>query len=454
MPSLAVWMNGRRVGTWTPGASKASEFIYDEKWIHSRFFRALSLSIPVTADLTVRGMNVTNYFDNLLPDNPDIRKRLGARFKVRAETFELLTAIGRDCVGAVQLLPPDTQPEGWNEVRALPQTQAQVAAHLRSVTAPASGFGANEEPDAFRISIAGAQEKSAFLQMGGKWFRPEGATPTTHIMKLPMGVIAGGLDFKLSVENEWLCALFLEAIGLDVARTHIERFEDLTVLVVERFDRRWVGVEQAEVGRRNFSPGKGMYIVRLPQEDFCQAFGLPLEEKYEKDGGPSIGQGLQLLAGSDRAAADRNHFVLSQLLFWLLAAPDGHAKNFSIQHAVGARYHLTPLYDVLSAWPLIGRGPKQRQYEKVSLAMALRGKSAHYRLNSIHARHWRDLAHSAGIEGLWERMIETVERAAGVFKSLEKRLPSEFPESVYAAIAKGIGRHAADFLQGVKDLAS
>lgn len=450
MPSLAVWMNGQRVGTWSTGKSEASEFIYDKAWTTSKFFRALSLSIPVTADFSVRGANVTYYFDNLLPDNPDIRKRLGARFKVRTDTFDLLTAIGRDCVGAVQLLPVDAAPEGWDRIQATALNGAQVAAHLRSVVAPASGFGANEDPDEFRISIAGAQEKSASLRMGGKWFRPEAATPTTHIMKLPMGVIAGGLDFKLSVENEWLCAQFLDAIGLNVARTSIERFEDQTVLVVERFDRRWIGVEPEAVNKRGFTPGKGVYLARLPQEDFCQAFGLPLEKKYEKDGGPSITQGLRLLSGSEQSAADRSHFVLTQLLFWLLAAPDGHAKNFSIQHSVGGRYQLTPLYDVLSAWPLIGKGAKLKQYEKVSLAMALRGKQAHYRLNSIQTRHWFELAQSIGIEGLWERMIETVERAPSAIASLEKILPKDFPENVYVAIGKGIDRHAKEFLDGIK----
>jgi serine/threonine-protein kinase HipA len=444
-------MNGQRVGTWTP-AKGASEFVYERDWIKSPYFRPLSLSIPVTVDLTVRGHQVTTYFDNLLPDNLEIRKRLGERFKVRAETFELLTAVGRDCVGAVQLLPPDTEPSGWNEIHATPLTEAQVALHLRAVTAPASGLGALSDADAFRVSLAGAQEKSAFLRMGGKWFRPLGATPTTHIMKLPLGIVGGGLDFNLSVENEWLCARFLQAMGLSVANTSIETFEDQTVLVVERFDRRWIGTEPAAVSRRGFSPGRGTYIARLPQEDFCQALGVPLERKYEKDGGPSMTQALQLLAGSEDAAADRSHFVLTQLLFWLLAAPDGHAKNFSIQHTVGGRYRLTPLYDVLAAWPLIGRKAKQLQYEKVSLAMALRGKNKHYRLNSVQARHWWALARSVGVEGLWERMIETVERGSETFYSLEKRLPANFPESVFNAIGKGIKRHAKTFLGGVKHI--
>lgn len=286
--------------------------------------------------------------------------------------------------------------------------------------------------------------------MGGKWFRPHGPTPTTHILKLPMGIIAGGLDLTLSVENEWLCAQFLKAMGLNVANVSIERFEDLTVLVVERFDRRWLGAEPAVVNKRGFAPTKGVFPIRLPQEDFCQALGVPPEKKYQKDGGPSIADGLRLLSASEHATADLSHFALSQLMFWLLAAPDGHAKNFSIRHEAGGRYHLTPLYDVLSAWPLIGKGSKLRQYEKVSLAKGLRRNSVHYRLNAIQARHWRDLAESTGVDGLWERMVEAVEGPPEAIDAVGKKLPKGFPESVYAAIADGVDRHASAFLAGLK----
>lgn len=449
MPSLAVWMNGQRVGTWTQGTAAASLFEYEPSWVESDFFRVLSLSIPLTADLKVRGPEVTNYFDNLLPDSEAIRRRIGARFSVRADTFALLTAIGRDCVGAVQLLPIDARPVGWDQIRATRISEAQIAAHLRNVTSPASGIGAPEDDQPLRISIAGAQEKTALLRMGDEWFWPEGATPTTHILKLPLGIIGGGLDFGYSVENEWLCAQFLDALGMRVARTEMQQFEDVKVLVVERFDRRWVGVGEKELAKRKFSPPKGAYIARLPQEDFCQALGLPKKMKYENKGGPSIKDGLQLLSGSENEAADKAHFVTTQLLFWLLAAPDGHAKNFSLHLQAGGRYRLTPLYDVLSAWPLIGKGPKLLQYEKVGLAMAVRGKNAHYKLKAIQTPHWKDLARIAAVPELWERMIAQIERAPAIIEDLESRLPKGFPAQVYESIRDGVAWHAQIFMNGL-----
>jgi serine/threonine-protein kinase HipA len=449
MASLTVWMNGQEVGTWTRRATGTSDFVYAPSWIESKFSRALSLSIPITADRTVRGPQVTNYFDNLLPDNPDIRKRIGDKWSVRTETFDLLTAIGRDCVGAVQLLPAGEEPVGWNEIRATPLDKAQIAAHLRQVTRPGHGFGSDDDDDEFRISIAGAQEKTALLRMSRKWYRPEGATPTTHILKLPLGIIGGGVGFHQSVQNEWLCSEFLHAIGMDVARTEMLVFEDQHVLSVTRFDRRFLGASEAEVTSRKFAPGKRMYIARLPQEDLCQSFGLPSAKKYENKGGPSVKAILELLAGSDDAADDMGHFLVAQLLFWLLAAPDGHAKNFSVQFTAGGGFRMTPLYDVLSAWPLIGRGAKRWQYEKVKLAMAIAGKSRHYRLAEIQARHWKELALAFGAEKLWERMVDVVERAEPSMAGLEARLPDNFPEEVFRSIFEGIQRHVAAFRRGM-----
>jgi serine/threonine-protein kinase HipA len=114
-------------------------------------------------------------------------------------------------------------------------------------------------------------------------------------------------------------------------------FGDQTVLVVERFDRAWMD--------------DGAWIARLPQEDFCQALGFSPKQKYEHDGGPGMAKCLQLLTGSADAQRDKLAFQLTQLAFWLMAATDGHAKNYSIFLQPGDTYVMTPLYDILSMWP-------------------------------------------------------------------------------------------------------
>ena len=145
------------------------------------------------------------------------------------------------------------------------------------------------------------------------------------------------------------------------------------------------------------TPHGGVWIARLPQEDFCQATGRPPTQKYEADGGPSMRESLDLLNNSEHERFDRTTFLLTQLAFWLLAATDGHGKNFSLSIEAGGAYRLTPLYDVISSWPVMGPGPRQLALQKAKLAMAVRGKRAHYRLNEILGRHWAEIAEKSGI---------------------------------------------------------
>ncbi|MFT3953811.1 MAG: type II toxin-antitoxin system HipA family toxin [Piscinibacter sp.] len=446
-------MNGLPVGVWTTLRTGTPVLRYHEAWARSEEGRALSLSLPFTAGLEQRGDAVLHYFENLLPDSADIRRRLRRRFHARSDdAFDLLTAIGRDCVGAVQLLPHGAEPAGWNRIEAEPLKDRDVAAILASVTSDAP-LGQREEDD-FRISIAGAQEKTALLRMGGKWHRPHGATPTTHILKLPLGLVGNmRADMTDSVENEWLCARIMSALGIDTATTEMAEFGDTKALVVTRFDRRWQGIAAGTEQKARFKPPEEAWIARLPQEDFCQALGVAPDRKYQSDGGPSVQDCLQVLAASEDAEADRSILALSQLAFWLLAATDGHAKNFSLRHQRGGRFSLTPLYDVLSAWPIIGDGPNLVAYQRAKLAMAIRGeRNAHYRLRDIQPRHWQRLATICG-PGVWKRMQAMVDSVGSVLDAVESELPDGFPARTWEPISAGMRRHARMFQQSMEDSA-
>jgi serine/threonine-protein kinase HipA len=443
---LDVWMNGSLVGRWSSLRTGTPVFRYEPGWVRAPQARALSLSLPITASLEHRGEVVTNYFENLLPESVEIRKRLRSRFKARStEAFDLLGAIGRDCVGAVQLLPPDAEPQGWNRVDSEALDEADVERLLGAVTSDAP-LGQEDDAEAFRISIAGAQEKTALLKLGDAWHKPLGATPTTHILKLPLGLV-GNLraDMTDSVENEWLCAQLMSELGIPMAHTEIARFGKQKVLVVQRFDRRWQGVEPGAESHRVFKPPRRAWIARLPQEDFCQALGVAPRHKYESDGGPSAQACLRVLANAEDPDADRATFALAQLAFWLLAATDGHAKNFSLHHRRGGGFRLTPLYDVLSAWPIIGNGASQIPYEKAKLAMAMRAKNAHYRLRDIQPRHWQKLAASCG-PGVWPRMEAMAASVDEVLSRVGKRLPKGFPARTWDTVSVGLKRHAETFL--------
>jgi len=172
--TLDIWMNGLFVGTWERPKGATDRLTYDTGWIQSAEGRPLSLSLPFSRargrddeKQTLRGDKVAAYFENLIPDNERILQRLRDRYGARSTTpFDLLAAIGRDCVGAIQLLPAGTEPGDIRRIEATPLDEAGVANVLRNTTMSRRPGEALDD-DAFRLSIAGAQEKTALLRHRG-----------------------------------------------------------------------------------------------------------------------------------------------------------------------------------------------------------------------------------------------------------------------------------------------
>ncbi|MEZ5644274.1 MAG: HipA N-terminal domain-containing protein [Burkholderiaceae bacterium] len=236
--SLSIWTNGVRVGRWTISARGETELQYDADWLVADMGRPLSLSLPFNLqNLPVKGEKVANYFDNLLPDSDAIRRRVAERFRTgSSEPFDLLKAIGRDCVGAVQILDEDEVPADFDRIEGVPLSEEDIERHLIETVSP-HAFAAGRDPDAdFRISLAGAQEKTAFLWWGGQWLAPRGATPTSHIFKLPLGLMGGRrADFRYIRRQRMAVLAVAEGLRTAVADARIATFGRQRVLVVERF---------------------------------------------------------------------------------------------------------------------------------------------------------------------------------------------------------------------------
>lgn len=275
----------------------------------------------------------------------------------------------------------------------------------------------------FRISVAGIQEKTALLRHDGRWLKPCGTTPTTHIFKTQIGKLPNGIDLSNSVENEYYCLKLLEAFGLRVNAAEIRVFGKTKVLVVERSDRRWT---------------KDGRLLRLPQEDCCQALSVPPLRKYQSEGGPGMVRILDLLKGSDSPAEDQKAFLKAQLLFWLVGATDGHAKNFSIFLGPGGRFSLTPLYDVMTVQP----SADARQIERKQMSMAMSaGSGRHFRMAEIQGRHFIQTGEEAGLpKFLVHSAIEDIiAMSDDAMKRLENELPAGFPEEIHASVDKAMG---------------
>jgi serine/threonine-protein kinase HipA len=397
---LHALMNGIEIGVLEKTRGGGMAFTYSQDWLENRFRRPISLSMPLSTG-AYTGHEVYNYFDNLLPDNPVVRERVMAKFSVPVDhPFDILAAIGHDCVGALQLLKETA--EYKPEIQATPMSDSDVANQLRRYRESPMGM---EEDEDFRISLAGVQEKTALLYQDGRWFKPHGATPTTHILKLPVGVIqnaSGNIDLSSSCDNEWTCLEVMRQLGIPTTEAWVENFEEQRALIVERFDRRWTSKQD--------------WILRLPQEDFCQALNLPSSKKYQADHGPGILECLELLQGSSKSYEDRINFIKTQIVFLLLAAPDGHAKNFSVHLQSGDNFLLTPVYDVLSIYPIDNKQLRHR----AKLAMGWMGttKGFRYKLQDVQLRHILFTAKKVGLLQEVEDFLSDIEAAVSKALSL------------------------------------
>jgi serine/threonine-protein kinase HipA len=428
MAKLVTWMNNERVGELIKQPNGAHTFHYAREWMDSRHARPLSLSLPlqfgqITSDA------VFNFFDNLLPDSPVVRDRIVKRYHARSkQPFDLLAEIGRDSVGAVTLLAENEEISlpgmAW-ETLSEKKLEAVLSAYKSDI--PLGMI--NEESD-FRISVAGAQEKTALLKMSDAWCIPKATTPTTHIIKLPIGEIKqpnATLDLCDSVDNEYFCLLLAKTLGFDVPDAEIIIAGGVRALAVERFDRRWSADRSV--------------LFRLPQEDMCQAFGLPSSLKYESDGGPGIAEVMAFLLGSSEALADRYNFMRFLVFQWLLGATDGHAKNFSVFILPGGSYRLTPFYDIISAFPVLGG--TGIHFSDLKLAMSLNAsKGRKNAIDKIHPRHFLATAKAVKFpqDQVWQILQDFVENVPQALETVKMALPERFSQKVARSITENVLR--------------
>lgn len=416
---LDVYLNDRLVGQLRRLTSGAVDFQYDKSWLDWQHALPVSLSMPLRED-RYTGDTVIAVFDNLLPDSDVTKKRLAERVHADgADVYSLLAKLGRDCVGALQFLPAGEKPDPAGSVQGRPISDDKIAEKLAQLAVDPLGM---DEDDEFRLSLAGAQEKTAYLFWKGRWHVPHGATPTTHIMKPQIGVLSNGIDMTQSVENEFFCLKLMGAFGLPVANAEIADFGAERVLVVERFDRHWTRDER---------------LLRLPQEDCCQALSVASGLKYERDGGPGIKAVVDLLQGSDHPQDDQILYLKTQILFWLLGATDGHAKNFSLFLKPGGRFRLTPIYDVLSAQPAVDAG--QLKLNRMKMAVAI-GDGRHYVVSKIVPRHFLETADLTGLPKavVVDAFKEFYEAADAAIDKTRNSLPKKFPTALATSIVDGL----------------
>lgn len=378
---LEVWLFGAHIGTLAQIDGRLG-FSYAANWLAHTGAVPLSQSLPLQVG-TFDDRAARPFFAGLLPDG-DQRKRVAQALHVsRQNDFALLGGIGGECAGAVTLLEPGQTPQtadAPNAVRWLDDGELlRLIAEMpeRPMLAGAADM---------RLSLAGAQDKLPVVAEGGRIGLPRFGTPSTHILK-PAIVAAAGIEG--SVFNEGFCMALAHALGLDVAPTLIAQVGDCPYLLVARYDR-----QHSATGQR----------LRLHQEDFCQATGVPPETKYQNEGGPSLAESFELLRRATRPSAPHILKLLDFVIFnALIGNHDAHGKNFSLLYTPRGAV-LAPLYDTLCT----------AVYPHLTDKMAMKIGSK-YRFTEVQASHWERFALEAGLS-----IAQTKKRILG----LAKRLPT------------------------------
>jgi len=419
---LVVLLQGALAGVVRQERGELS-FIYDESWRQRDDAYPLSLSMPLVqrdhADAVVRP-----YLEGLLPDNEAILQAWGRRFGVSARNaFSLLRHVGEDVAGAARFVPPQAVEAALQRAGAIEWIdEADIAARLRDLARDHSAWRQSGDPGQF--SLAGAQPKTALYRAGERWGLPSGAMPTTHILKPP----TIGLDHF--AENEHLCLRLAQELEVSAANSEVRLFEDQLAIVVERYDREVLDGQ----------------VVRVHQEDMCQAIGISPRIKYEAEGGPGVEPIVRLLRDRSSApAADVDRFIAALAFNWVIGGSDAHAKNYSVLIATG-QVRLAPLYDLVSLLPY----PDLAIPRKIRLAMRIGGE---YRAGFVARRHWQRLAHENRLDA--DRVLQRVsEIATGAREAVDRVVRRETGSGLNAGFGETfravVARHAEDCLAAVE----
>lgn len=415
--SLTVILGDVVAGILTRLPAGRLHFEYDNAYRIRPGATPLSLSMPTQVRSHTDHV-ITPWLWGLLPDNDAVLVRWARQFHVSASSpFAMLgTPVGEDCAGAVRFAPDaETGRVLGRSADVAWLSDEDVAERLRDLRKDSTTWLGRSFTGQF--SLAGAQAKTALLYRDGRWGVPSGAAATSHILK---PAVVGLDDHDL---NEHLCLDAARRVGLVTVRTRIMRFGKETAVVIDRYDRRSAGDD----------------VLRVHQEDLCQALSVHPSRKYQNEGGPSPADIVRLIRQSmpRRIADDATRRFADALIWnWLIGGTDAHAKNYSLLLS-GDQVRLAPLYDVASALPY---GIHEK---KLRLAMKIGGDYG----VAPQRNTWGKAADELGLDPseLMARVRELAAQAPAAFaeaastpdvKALGRRTPSRLVDLVAARAAR------------------
>lgn len=417
---LAVLLRGQIVGDWSRNRLGQYTFTYRENY-RSTGRIPLSPALPIS-DTRFGHQAVAAYVEGLLPENPEVRAVWASELKTSETAFDLLAAMGRDCVGAVQFAHEDALDElAQRAADYRLVTDTEIGERLAALRATGASWTLPDE----HWSLPGVQEKFTLARLGDRWHVARGAAASTHIVK------PGVTRLMHQAVLEYATMQVAARLGLTVAATELADFAGETAIVITRFDR-YHDLASA--------------VHRLHQVDFCQAMGRMPANKYEERNGPRAAElAAMLRRESARAEQDVRRFSDAVLFNYVVGAPDAHAKNFALLYPPRGGPRMAPLYDLSSA---LAYEPRAGGYDLSSVAMSIGGRR---KLGQVLEKNFERHADEMKLDHT-ERLARVADMAAAVpdaFRSALAGIDSPAAHDVAGRLLPRLERHTRDIARRV-----
>lgn len=417
---LAVLLRGQIVGDWSRNHLGQYTFSYRENY-RSTGRIPLSPALPIS-DTRFGHQAVAAYVEGLLPENPEVRAVWASELKTSETAFDLLAAMGRDCVGAVQFAHEDALDElAQRAADYRLVTDTEIGERLAALRATGASWTLPDE----HWSLPGVQEKFTLARLGDRWHVARGAAASTHIVK------PGVTRLMHQAVLEYATMQVAARLGLTVAATELADFAGETAIVITRFDR-YHDLASA--------------VHRLHQVDFCQAMGRMPANKYEERNGPRAAElAAMLRRESARAEQDVRRFSDAVLFNYVVGAPDAHAKNFALLYPPRGGPRMAPLYDLSSA---LAYEPRAGGYDLSSVAMSIGGRR---KLGQVLEKNFERHADEMKLDHT-ERLARVADMAAAVpdaFRSALAGIDSPAAHDVAGRLLSRLERHTRDIARRV-----
>ena len=389
---LNVYLNNDLIGYLNKDDNGGFSFQYDKD-----AEQPLSISLPLKEE-PFTNKECRGFFNGLLPESEQVRVNIGKRYGINPKNdFSILNAIGYDCAGAVSFFKD--MPKNLKEFYKLEGqilTDDELEKYIKELPRKPLALGSDK-----RLSLAGAQDKTAVILIDNKIALPDSNVPSTHILK---PAIDGFLE---SIENEYICMKVAEKLGIQVPVVHIDSVNDTKYFLIERYDR--VIADET--------------VKRVHQEDFCQASNIPSAYKYQAVGGVDYKMCIDILKKTTTPASAIKRFIDLMIFNYLIGNNDAHGKNFSLLHYANDNIVFAPAYDILCT----------SVYPELSNKMAMK-IGGYYEATKIYPRHFERMSKELEISNT--QIKKVLKKQCEILPDIVKEVSNSFDNNIGKEILK------------------